>query len=179
MIWNVTCRNVRRSLALWAGNDLDEAEQLATERHLAVCPHCREQWQQLQAGQQALEQARVLSQKPAALSASVWPAIERQIRAGEEPIANDWRAWLPTGALAAACLTILLVLPPAGPETADESGNGGGFPAHFSQAISAPVWRLREPSNRERMAGGPNVPSLLDAPRVRTLLNGTDARGLE
>ncbi|MSR58320.1 MAG: zf-HC2 domain-containing protein [Planctomycetaceae bacterium] len=107
MIWNLTCRKARRSLALRAGNDLDETSRVETERHLATCPHCRAEWQRLRAGQQALDLARTaaidsvrpeLGGAPGALNlsasrelcssrergGSVWPAVSRQIRAIEQ-----------------------------------------------------------------------------------------------
>ncbi len=60
MIWNINCRRTRRLLALWAGNDLEQRECRVAERHLAVCPGCREVWGRLQQSQQVLERVRPL-----------------------------------------------------------------------------------------------------------------------
>lgn len=168
MSWNPTCRKVRRSLALLSGNDLGEADQVVVERHVAVCPGCREQWLRLQAGQQALERVRTGLSEPRPLGASVWPAVERYLQANREPAAADWRGWLPTGALAAACLTLFLLIPPVGSPVAEN--RGGSLRGDLLQ----PVIQLEDGPEVAREW----VPDLSDAPRVRTLLDGTDVRDL-
>jgi hypothetical protein len=129
MNWNLNnCRKTRRLLALAAGNDLDERDLADTQRHLAVCPQCREVWQGLRQTQQALERLRSApavepgspaEERPAP---SLWPAVARHVRAIDMQVAKaNWRGWLPAGALAAACLAVVMVaLPdvPRGPETA-------------------------------------------------------------
>jgi hypothetical protein len=122
MTWNLNCRKTRRLLALSAGNDLEERDQAGAHRHLAVCPHCREVWQGLRRSQQAIEQVRAA---PAVehdattsvwSSTSLWPAVARHIRKIDvQAAALDWRGWLPAGALAAACLAIVIVTLPDAP----------------------------------------------------------------
>jgi hypothetical protein len=172
MSWNLTCRKVRRSLALLSGNDLGEADQVALERHLAVCPDCRTVWQRLQTGQQALEQVRTGASGPRPLEASVWPAVERFLEANRSPAHADWRGWLPTGALAAACLTLFLLIPPVGAPLAENGGSR--LSGAFLYSVGAPVDVKPGPSKVEREW----VPDLSEAPRVRTLLDGTDVRDL-
>src|SRR5262245_9795390 len=131
MNWDLSCRKARRSLALWAGNDLDEAGQAAMQRHLAVCPGCRQAWQDLQTWRQALEQARPAASERTTGAASIWPAVEWHIRAiNDRPSPADWRDWLPAGALAAACVTLALILAPAG-----DPGSG----ARFAESSGAPT----------------------------------------
>jgi hypothetical protein len=125
MNWNLNnCRKTRRLLALAAGNDLDERELAGAERHLAVCPQCREVWQGLRQTQQALERVRSAaaleqdSPAPTWPRPSLWPAVARHVRAIDAQAAKpDWRGWLPAGALAAACFAVVVValpdLPPA------------------------------------------------------------------
>jgi hypothetical protein len=121
MIWNHNCRKTRRLLALSAGNDVEERDLTGARRHLAVCPACREVWQGLQLSQQALEQVRAApvdnSAGPAWPNRSIWPAVARDLRViDERAAAPNWRGWLPSGALVAACLAVVIVsLPDASP----------------------------------------------------------------
>ena len=113
MIWNNECRKTRRLLALWAGNDLDERDAAGLERHLAVCPGCREVRQGLHHSQRALEAVRPAAEADGRLSASVWPGVSRHIRTSHKvSVTRGWREWLPTGALAAACVAMMAALVP-------------------------------------------------------------------
>src|SRR5215471_3312020 len=115
MIWNNSCRKTRRLLALSAGNDLDERDQALAQRHLAVCPKCREAWQGLQRSQDVLERvcaAPAVDQgkSPGWSQGSLWPTVARHLRSIDtQAAAPDWRGWLPAGALAAACLAVVIV----------------------------------------------------------------------
>ncbi len=119
MNWNLNCRKTRRLLALAAGNDLEEGDLAGTQRHLAVCPQCREVWEGLRRTQKALEQ---VGSAPAAEqglpdagrpSPSLWPTVARHVRAIDlQATKANWRGWLPAGALAAACLAIVMVAVP-------------------------------------------------------------------
>ena len=122
MIWNLNCRRTRHELALSGGNDnyVEERPSPRTQRHLAVCPRCRETWQGLRHSQRVLERVSVspVEEKQPTESAgvfgpdrsSIWPDVARQLRViDEEAAAPNWRGWLPAGALAAACLAIIVV----------------------------------------------------------------------
>jgi len=148
-MWNLSCRKTRRLLALSAGNDLDERELAQAHRHLAACPHCRIVWQRLKQSQQVLERASAAPAESERLP-SVWPAVARQVRAiDEEPVRADWRGWLPAGALAAACLAIVLIALPAGPD----AEKGGSPSVIFTQPVdSMPRRRLmRDPREIQRL----------------------------
>ena len=175
MTWNPTCRQVRRSLALWAGNDLDEADQASARRHLAACPHCREEWQRLRSGQAALEGLRRTRVEPEPVS--IWPRVARYLQTGEVAPAVPWRGWLPTGTLVAACVAIaviaLPVLGPLGIESAQRTSNA----PIFSRIVASPTGeRLDRPPvpSAERSV----LEDLRSAVPVRTLLNGTNVRDL-
>lgn len=182
MSWNLTCRKIRHSLALLSGNDLENGLEGASganlRRHLAICPQCREQWQRLQGSQQALDRWRAY---PKPLHASVWPSVERQLLAGDlQPVvAGDWRGWLPTGAVATACLTLLLLaLPAFAPQSSFDEGSSAGSPIIFSQTVGAPVDQLEVPSHDERSPSRRSALPLPEVLRVRILLDGTDVREL-
>lgn len=108
------CKNMKSSLALWVGHDLDEAEEKEVRRHVAVCESCREYSLELQETQGILEQT-VASRVVDADAPSIWPELratllQRARRANSVAAGNSgfWRLQnlLPAGALTAACLTI-------------------------------------------------------------------------
>jgi hypothetical protein len=113
-IWNSECRKTRLQLALWAGNDLDERDVAAMERHLAICPHCREVGEELRQSQQLLETVRPAESTVGHELPSVWVGVSRHIRLMDERRdPRSWRDWLPTCALAAACIAAGVILFPA------------------------------------------------------------------
>jgi hypothetical protein len=128
MNWNLNCRKTRRLLALSAGNDVEERDLAGTERHLAVCPACREVWQGLRQSQQVLEQVvaapvadlgAIASHGPAGSvwpPPAIWPSVARHLRTIDaRASAPNWRGWLPSAALAAACLAVVMVALPESP----------------------------------------------------------------
>jgi hypothetical protein len=138
MNWNLNCRKTRRLLALSAGNDLEERDLAGAHRHLAVCPTCREVWQGLRQSQQVLEQAVAVPvadpgapaiHRPAG---SVWPTVSRHLRSIDaQAAAPNWRGWLPTGALAAACMAVVVVALPDSP-TASSIARRRDLPVSFT-----------------------------------------------
>lgn len=187
MRWNLKCRRVRKLLALWAGNDLEGAARIEAERHLVLCPCCRDHWSGLQTGQRALERARANPEAGLGHERSVWPAVARQIRALEQPpAAPRWHGWLPAGALAAACLAILMTIAPS-PTGLNSASTAGRVPVIDVRQVDNPVpgmfdgtgneWRPFAPRGAHEGSVRPwSAPP--DAPRVRTLLDGTDVRDL-
>jgi len=173
MIWNRKCRKVRHSLALWVGNDLDDAGRLAAQRHLATCPSCREEWQRLQSGHATIESLRTSRREPPP-EVSVWPSVAMQIRAiSEEPVEVEWRDWLPSGALAAACLTLILTLPQWG---SLNGASSAGSDVIDSQPVAATVPQFGDSVLRDHRARQAMSLESRGAIRVRTLLDGTDVR---
>src|SRR5690348_433576 len=102
MIWNRNCRKTRHRLALSAGIDFEERPSLETQRHLAICPHCREVWQRLRDSQRLLERlsvARFEGESPAVSDgpqgperASVWNGMAQHLRLiDKQGTTPDWR----------------------------------------------------------------------------------------
>src|SRR5258708_13181705 len=92
MMWNFSCRKTRRLLALSAGSDVEGPECPNAQRHLAVCPHCREVWKGLQQSQRVLER---VSAEPVAgglpraegwPAPSVWPGVARHLQIIDEQL---------------------------------------------------------------------------------------------
>ena len=179
MIWNLNCRKTRRLLALAAGNDLEERDLSGTQRHLAVCPQCRDVWHGLRRTQQALEQVRSTpaAEKgpPDAGHSSLWPTVARHVRAIDAQAAKaDWRGWLPVGALAAACLAVVMVaLPdlPSGPSAARYRDPRVIVPPQFviqsdpDTLSRMPVTIYSEPDRKADQDPGPQPLKLRDEPR--------------
>jgi len=147
MIWNINCRRTRRLLALWAGSDLEHRECQVAERHLAVCPKCREVWERLRQSQQVLEGFRPAPLEEWERSLSVWPAVARHIPSiDDQVIVPNWRDWLPAGAVAAACLGIIVLTLPEAPMTESVSpsvitsypATFGSNPQHRNQRRAIP-----------------------------------------
>ncbi|MFN0052922.1 MAG: hypothetical protein ACKV0T_12090 [Planctomycetales bacterium] len=166
-------------LALWAGNDLDAAAQIGAQRHLATCPQCRAHWHGLQVGQQALEQVRLspagdASDARSSEERSVWPGVARQLRWSEPlSVAPGWRDWLPVGALAAACLAMVMASWPQATPTEMTEFHSGGMPM---LRVNSAAW-----GQAESLAGSdewaPLQLAFPDGLRVRTLVDGTDVSG--
>jgi hypothetical protein len=137
MFWKNECKRVKRLLALDAGQDLNEQERATAWRHAQGCAHCREHLQRVQAGHEALEQVRSATVIEGDSVRSVWPGVKAQLRA-RQPLsrrqslwgrlrstplfnaqtvfkaqtgfnAQTINGWLPVGAVAIACLAILVV----------------------------------------------------------------------
>lgn len=149
MIWKINCRTTRRLLALWAGNDLEERESRRAERHLAVCPPCREAWEQLKRSQRVLDRVRPAPADDARLDVSLWPAVARQVRVIDATsVAPNWRGWLPAGALAAACFAVLMVSLPDAPF-------GGGMAGNSAPVILAPSRLVSDPRESQETSSAP------------------------
>jgi len=154
MIWNNECRQMQRRLALWVGNDLPEHETVGLERHLAVCPHCRETHHGLRQVQPVLgAEAQSPAAEPGELG-SVWSGVARQIRVLEQPPAvPGWHRWLPSGVLVAACVAVVAALLPVdlgmGPQQFVDANHRGG------QTLKVPGSRvgLRSKANDSRISG--------------------------
>jgi len=112
MIWKRKCHRTRALLALWVGRDLHDDAETGVRQHLAECQCCRRHWQGLQAGQRVLEQSRCLPREIGSNTGSLWPALRARMRSQQQNSMRpaNWQrfnAWLPVGALAAACLAIV------------------------------------------------------------------------
>lgn len=139
MIWKSKCQRIQTLLALWVGRDLDERGEQEAKRHIAECPHCRAHWQKLQAGQHALEQAK---STPAFVNEraepSLWGRVHAEISARKELSERQTAyGWLPVGALAAACLALMVLAQNSPPF--DQPRNDDTMP-RMMQVADFPDW---------------------------------------
>lgn len=117
MIWMTECRRVRQLLALWAGRDLDDRGTRTARRHVSECPGCREHLQKLNFTRSVLERVTSdESRSEGGSGESLWGGIRERLqaerlRAAERAAEERARSagWLPVGALAAACVVVVMI----------------------------------------------------------------------
>ncbi len=106
----MSCSQVKRDIALWVGQDLDDAERrVEIRRHVSDCPGCRAHFQQMKRTLHVLERA---DRAPTFRSTdSLWPAVANRI-AQPHPVVRPGRfnGWMPFIAMTSACLTLMLVV---------------------------------------------------------------------
>ena len=136
------CKRFRRQLALGVGADLSPDESLATERHVAVCPNCREFRDGLMDSQTALKRAAVMqfaakagrdvgergesarSESVSSVSprhGSLWSNVRERLPSTPRRRGDDYdlRNWAVAGLSLAVCVMLTLVL-----RTIPQSGTG-------------------------------------------------------
>ncbi|MDB5352524.1 MAG: hypothetical protein JWN86_3771 [Planctomycetota bacterium] len=88
-MWDDTCRWARPRLPLLAGGELTGSDRRKAERHLIGCPECRDR---LASFHVSLAAMQGLSEEPLALvnTASLWPALARQIREQRRSAPASW-----------------------------------------------------------------------------------------
>lgn len=130
----IRCRRYRRQLPLLVGGDLDERLALRVRLHLRNCPECA-------AAAEAMRRAHSVLQESAAepvpmRGESLWPGLRPLCRT-ENASRSEWRGWLPTACLAAACLAVAvgIVFLPEAPRALS------GVSAQPQQTSSSPRWR--------------------------------------
>ena len=99
----MNCNVAQHELALAAGQDLNPQDQDALNRHLAVCPDCRQHWRNLQDSTDVLQQVSAGDEH---FGPSLWPDLEARLNARRQPVIESERAtpagWLPVIAMALA-----------------------------------------------------------------------------
>lgn len=141
MLWKTECDRMRLLIGLCVGDDVDEEERAEVRRHVSTCPNCRDQWVRLQSGQKVLELAGNPSAAEEVERTSVWPQLQRQIVSLQSrPASRNWQRWVPVGALAAACLG-MLVSSPAFHASPDAMDSSGGYAAQQAESGYPRIWR--------------------------------------
>lgn len=125
----MNCNESQAALALWVGNDLEDAHVPVLKAHLAVCATCRAQWQNLQAAQAVLRQ--VAEQRPhqeITVAAEVAQRIAAQSTVQRRQ--PDAPSWSVLGAWSGVCAMVvwLTVSTPFAPQAGGD-GDWSDFPA--------------------------------------------------
>ena len=172
-------------LALRAGADLDQDQQLPVEQHLQRCPECEAHSRNLNDSREILELASVAGRMPRKEEPSLWPAIEARLprdnssRASYSSAAAGtartrrgqpvpvWeqirqpRNWVVAGLSTAVCAMLVLVL-----HTEQQyARNSGDRPAAFGGTVQvAPVIG---PVDGRALSGRPDRPARKTADPTR------------
>jgi len=100
----MNCKQAQTNIALWVGGDLSENDVALLERHVAICPGCREHHLRMEHVQQMLN----VSNSPPSLEESIWPDLEVKIERHQKAFRREqFNGWVPAFAVAAACLLLL------------------------------------------------------------------------
>jgi len=104
----MTCSQTESALALWVGNDLEEAQVPAVKAHLAMCASCRAHWHSLQAAQTALQQIS-RRELPATATTGLQAAVATQLtlQVRRQPREQDVPSWTVLSGWSAACALVL------------------------------------------------------------------------
>ncbi len=130
----MNCRRAQSDIALWAGNDLDEAGLADLQVHLEACPECRKYLTQMQALLQLVDNCPLRDEadeaSQAAVEDSLWPSLSTKLVSLPASRYDRFNGWIPAVAVAAVCFAMVLVASPpqsappqstpAGSVTADE-----------------------------------------------------------
>lgn len=157
----MNCRRAQSDIALWAGNDLDEADLPSLQRHLEACPECREYQEQMHQLMQLVEECPLREEGDEASQAvvedSLWPSLSTQLVSVRTSRSDHFNGWVPAVAVAAVCLAMVLIASPPqarGPQEApqasvsgqsewnqngEETGFADATPPRGSQRIQEPI----------------------------------------
>lgn len=93
------CGWIRRRLPLMAGGELAGQERRRVERHLIVCPGCRQTYSLHQQSLSLLHAAGRC--QPVGAVRSLWPLLQRQIDEARSPHSHPFSFWRRAGLIAA------------------------------------------------------------------------------
>ncbi len=112
----MNCRRAQSDIALWAGDDLDEAGLRDLRIHLEACPECRKYLEQMQALLQLVDNCPLRDEADeaslAAVEDSLWPSLSTQLVSLPAPRHDRFNGWIPAVAVAAVCFAMVLVASP-------------------------------------------------------------------
>ncbi len=110
----MNCKRARANIALWVGDDLDDATGHQLERHLATCPPCREHRERMQTGLTILSEVKC--ENTATSADSIWPTVSSRLSVCDEALrAPRFNGWVPAIAVAGIFLAIVSIASTSGP----------------------------------------------------------------
>ncbi|MEX0718176.1 MAG: zf-HC2 domain-containing protein [Planctomycetaceae bacterium] len=155
------CKRAKTEIALWVGNDLDAVSIGRLQRHLAICPSCREHWQGMTSSLRALHDSgdsllldELHEPKRAPSPPSVWPAVAVRLASPDfQGPAGRFNGWIPAIAVAAIFLAMVSIantarMSPIQVEPRMAPINHAVFPAE--QDAAGGVWFVADPADRGR-----------------------------
>jgi mycothiol system anti-sigma-R factor len=164
----MTCDDVSNFLHSYLDGELDEAERVPIDRHLAGCARCRELVSFHSTVKTALRARMRRPQVPAGLRARISVALDRADAVGEGPGRRRFLRAMPVGATVAAAAVVMIFL-------------GGSMQSHADSPIVEEAIRAHE-KNLPIEVGGTEekvkswmvgrVPVAMRLPRMRGLVGG-------
>lgn len=106
------CKRARLEIALWVGNDLDDASIGRLQRHLAICPVCREEWRRMESSLRTLHDSSdsLLGDPELRPARSVWPKVAARLASPEfQGPASRFNGWVPALAIASIFLAMVVI----------------------------------------------------------------------
>jgi hypothetical protein len=112
----MNCRRAQSDIALWAGDDLDEAGLLSLRRHLDDCPECRCYMEEMQLLMRLVEECPLREEgdeaSKRAVEDSLWPTLSTRLVSLSSPRSDRFNGWIPAVTVAAVCLAMVLIASP-------------------------------------------------------------------
>ena len=133
----MNCDEARLEIALWVGNDLDEASRIEElRRHIAICPECRRHARSLQSSMVLL--GAVDQDQTFDPGDSLWPDLQSRIdyleRTPKQPISAGKWVWILLAAIGVS--TISWSLWPAREPVTNAEAAPAGQPAPVVPPVS-------------------------------------------
>lgn len=114
----MNCRRAQSDIALWAGDDLDEAGLLSLKRHLEACPECRCYMQEMHLLMRLIDECPLREEgdnaSKQAVEDSLWPALSTRLVTLSARRSDHFNGWIPAVSVAAVCLAMVLIASPPG-----------------------------------------------------------------
>lgn len=112
----MNCRRAQSDIALWAGDDLDEAGLMGLKRHLAACPECRCYMQEMRLLMRLVEECPLRDEGDDAskcvVEGSLWPSLSTRLVTWPASRGDRFNGWIPAVTVAAVCLAMVLIASP-------------------------------------------------------------------
>jgi predicted anti-sigma-YlaC factor YlaD len=108
----MSCSKLTNILALYAGGDLDARDARSVEEHLAVCPECRQELDELRSALAALNEARCTEEMLPIRDRAYWLEVESKLREralGVERLSLGRAWWVKAPAVLAQAALVLAV----------------------------------------------------------------------
>ena len=153
----MNCRRAQSDIALWAGDDLDEAGLLSLRRHLEACPECRCYMQEMQLLMRLIDECPLREEgdeaSKEAVEDSLWPSLSTRLVTLSSRRSDHFNGWIPAVSVAAVCLAMTFSAC-----TSVESKQAAFLEAAQDQASQEDIRRQwGEPTNSRSLDGGQSL----------------------
>jgi len=174
----MNCRRAQTDIALWAGNDLSEIDCQSLQRHLEVCPKCRDYKAHMQAIMQVVDECPLRDEadeaSKSAVAEGLWPSLASRLVSLPTPRNDRFNGWIPAIAVAAVCLAMLMVaspqdaFPPTSSAVPNETDPADTEWSHETNASASNLEAASDPQSAPQRFVRPPIPGMrVDERRTR------------